>query len=99
MRHVDLEKKTFTWNSHPYKSVYTFNNTNHAPSKLFRPFGEKVDLELIVSSGWSKEDFLDAIKCWKSYNYTRKAELIALMDWEQNLDKYLDGVIIKSIIE
>lgn len=100
MSHVDLITKSFTWAPDP-STVYYFSQKHikHSPSKLLRNYEGFVDISLIIQFGWDKQDFLNAIECWKSLNYEDYINISCIKDWEDNLDKYLSEGIIKSIIE
>lgn len=102
-RHVNLKDQTFTWDhvglitTEHNSIIYYFRNFR--PTELFR-VANLISLPAIISSGWDKQDFLDAIECWKAIGlYTREKEMFAIKDWEENLDKYLNEATIKSIIE
>ena len=97
MSYVNILNRTFLWKNS--SNFLPFRFSIYSPSELFRGENYNVILSTIILSGWEKQDFLDAIQCWKFFNYEDKLNLDCLNDLEQNIDKYLNEAIIKSIIE
>lgn len=98
MAYVDLITKSFTWAPDP-NTVYLFTHNRHRPSQLLRDNKGNVNISLVVQFGWDKQDFLNAIECWKSLDYEDYIDILCIKDWEDNLDNYLNQAMIKDIIE
>jgi len=97
MGYVDILNRTFKWKAR--LDDHSFSFSFFSPSTLFRDKNYNMIISTIILSGWDKQDFLDAIQCWKSFNYEDKPNLYCINDLEQNIDKYLNEIIIKEIIE
>lgn len=90
---IDIKNGRFRWANK--LAFYSLNN--YTIGMLFYN-GLKVSLELIKLSGWDKQDFLTAIKYKEDHSSLAKIELCT-QDLKKNIDKYLNEIIIKDIIE
>ncbi len=91
---VDLDKCTFYWG----KDKTRWNLDSFTIKDLFyelRFKKYKNSLDFISSCCWDREDFEKAIK----YYSNKLGENEYINDLKQNLDKYLELLTIKDIIE
>lgn len=87
---VDLSYGIFSWNN---KAFYYLKD--YTIGLLFYN-GLKIDLNKISKCGWNKEDFLAAISFYDKYKCDYE---LCTHDLKTNLDKYLELVAIRDIIE
>ncbi len=89
MRNVNVIDRTFTWGN----EAYPYKLANYNVSTFY--YGGKIDINYIINCMWDKEDFENAIVIWEILNRCPKE----FTDFKNNLDKYLNEAVIKSIIE
>ncbi len=86
---VNVDNDFFTWGEGS-EVRYTLKNYN---SWVFYEYGGVVvSLPRMIDSGWTKEDFVNALTYWESIGCGDAYML-------ENIDKFLNEIIIKSIIE
>ncbi len=103
---VNITNKQFLWETRAWFAHDFGTNVNeyfipyqNTPGHLFRnDDNTDINIEAIISSGWDKQDFIDAIKVFKEIGYVNERDISCLEDLEKNLDKYLDMVTIHNII-
>lgn len=102
MNHIDIKAKTYCLNIINKNTVYGVISYM-TPANLYYNNG-KVDLQMIELSQWCKEEFIQFLnvakyfekrtKHYKDFKYFK----FCINDLENNIDKYLNEIIIKSII-
>jgi len=91
---VDQETGIFDFGD---TKLHNFRINNYSIGSLF--YNDlQINYETIKYSQWDKEDFLTFIKYKEDRSELMKIELCT-QDLKRNIDKYLNEIIIKDIIE